>query len=148
MKECILIKTKDDKRFFTYRKYLQNLVNFGEIIEAEFFIAKTKPENILELKKLVLAICSADYKSPTEFKIIKPIENKIKTKASIDIRTHIKESFFKGKEVSLKNIKNEFKNCKLSDPSLCNYISKVRKDLMEKGFPIEKYGTAYRLKNI
>lgn len=150
MNKCILIKTKDNKRFFTHKNNLETVRKFCEAIEAEIFFATTDVKNILNTKKLTIAMCNADYKSPDEFKILEKIENIKNSKSSIstDIRSYIQESFFNGKMVSLKSIKNEFKDYKLSNPSLCNHISKVRKDLSIKGFVFEKTGTSYKLKNI
>lgn len=117
--------------------------------KSEVFLVKTAEENILDIKSLVKATCNPEYTPPsTDYQVIKQITSLDKYKKytkSIEIKNTIFEKFFSGIRVSLKDLRPELKKYKVSNPSLCNYLSHVRKDLEKKGFKIIKQGSSYQL---
>lgn len=145
MVECVLFK-HEEQIIFTSKKNLPKIINFVETTQGEIFLAQTEKENILDLKQLVKATCNPEYKPPhNNYKIIKKItclDKYRKLSKSLEIKNTIFEQFFSGDSVSLKNLKNKFK---IPTPSLCNYLSFVRKDLEKKGFNIKKEGSSYQL---
>lgn len=60
-----MIRTKDNRKFFTYEENLPELLEFSKIFEAEISIVKIKDTNIcLDINQLAPAICNACYQNP------------------------------------------------------------------------------------
>lgn len=70
---CLLIETKDKRRFFTLRKNYKNLIEYCKAFNAKMYTVKAKIEKIkvLDLSKLVPALCDKSYKcEKIDFEII------------------------------------------------------------------------------
>lgn len=152
-KKCLLIKTKDKRKFLTHQKNLPSLIEFGKTFSAELYqVVADKPVAILELKPLIAAICNPEYDEDPKFKIINKLFPKSKrNRCSVlsfakKIRSFIQEQLLAGETVSLKSLKVKFQNMKLTDACLCNHISTIRKTLSTQGHSFEKIGAGkYRL---
>jgi hypothetical protein len=69
--KCLMIKTKDNRKFFTHEEHLNDLIEFSKTFGAEISVVKIKDNiDILELNDLAPAICNASYKSKTNYEII------------------------------------------------------------------------------
>ena len=141
----LLIKTKDNRKFITYEKNLQSLIEFAKTFNAEIELVEIeKGEKTLELKSLTAAICDLIYDGCAEYKKLKRIFPKSKKgRESIileakTIRQFVHEKFLSGEPVSLKDVKNKYKKQKLSDACLCNHITMVRKILIQEGYDFRK----------
>jgi hypothetical protein len=147
MEKRILVKTKDNRKFITYEKNLPSLIEFAKTFSAEINMVEVKAETKgLDLKALTAAICNPKYNSDPEYNQIKRIfpnskkqRKLILTEAKV-IRQFIKKKFLSGKDVSLKDLKEKYKNQKLTDACLCNHMATVRKELAKEGYKFRKTG--------
>jgi hypothetical protein len=145
--KCLLIKTKDNRKFLTHEKNLKSLIEFAKTFNAEIHRVKPqKGQKVLELKTLTKAICQSEYQEDPEYIILKRIFPKPKKsrkdvlKESDVIRNFIREKLVSHQVVSLKDLKAKYKSDKLSDACLCNHLTVVRKQLTEEGFSFRKLG--------
>jgi hypothetical protein len=141
----LLVKTKDNRKFITYEKNLQSLVEFAKTFGAEIELVEIeKGTKSLELKALTAAICNPVYEGCAEYTGIEKIfpESKKGRKSILSeakvIRQFIQKKFLSGKPVSLKDLKDKYKNQKLTDACLCNHVAMVRKSLCKEGYSFRK----------
>lgn len=144
--KCLLIKTKDNRKFLTHENHLPSLVEFTKTFGAEIYLVEPgEGEKIYnKLKPLTVAICNPLSESDPDFQIISKIypENKrdrksILTDAKI-IRQYIQKKLLSKKSVSLKELKEKYKNYNLTDACLCNHLAVVRKSLINSGHTFRK----------
>jgi len=145
--KCLLIETKDKKRFITHEKYLHQLVEFSKTFGANISIIEAEGVNPLKIEDLVPAICDQNYKNQQfkyeilETKLRREKRNRPKIlKAASKIQEYIYGKFLKKETVSLKELKKRFKRQELSDAALCNHVRKVKETLGKEGFTIQKVG--------
>lgn len=143
----ILIKTKDNRKFLTFEKNLPSLIEFAKTFGAEVELVKVnKGTKTLETKALTSAICNPTYDQNIEYKSIRKIFPKSKNQrksiisSAVSIRNFIHKKFLSGKTVSLKEIKDKYKDQKLTDACLCNHMTNVRKSLTKDGYKFRKIG--------
>lgn len=142
---CLLIETKDNRKFFTHEKNLIQLIEFSKTFEAEISMVKIEEGPVLNLEELAPAICDSQYdKNYVTYEIIKPNLTAAKTSnrknminSASKIRNHILEQFKKREIVSVQNLKNKFKN-NLSDSAFYNHIRNAKKELEQIGLSFEK----------
>lgn len=147
MKEkCLLIVTKDHRRFLTQQKNLPSLIEFVKTFGAEVYLVQTRDQKILELKSLADAICNPDYDDNPECDKLKRVYPPVgKDRATIlkeasKIKAFILDRFLTGKEVSLTDLKKRYKDYNVTDACLCNHLSVVRKTLAKEGKKVNKLG--------
>ena len=100
-----MIKTKDNRKFFTHEKYLPQLIEFSKTFGAEISVVKIKNSDILDLNDLAPAICNANYKNDEDYELIttkiaqlnkikaeRPVKPK-KVNVSAEIRHYIDNNF-------------------------------------------------------
>jgi hypothetical protein len=142
--KCLLIETRDKKRFFTHKKNLIQLNEFSKTFNSDLFLVEAKDAAILELEDLAKELCNLEYKNKEcEFKIINQIkikekENKVKNNIGIKIQDFIKKEFLEKRPISIKKIKSKFKKYSISDATLYNKMKKVKSELEKKGFKFLK----------
>lgn len=140
--KCVLIKTNDDRQFFTHEKYFIQLIEFSKAFNAEISIVKLEEGSVLELEELAPAICNSNYtKSKLQYSIIK--RKNVKTRTEIlhiakQVKKYIFEQFQSRNSVSVKDLKNKFKKYNLTDSALCNHIRRVKQEFEKDGFKIIK----------
>lgn len=145
--KCLLIETKDKRKFFTHEKNFPQLIEFSKTFNASLSIVKMNQGPVLELAELAPAICSPIYKKPTaQYEIVQNMMSKKDRprtnilKLAEKIKLHIVEEF-KGKRiVSLKELKKKFRKDNLSSATLCNHVRRVKNELETQGFRFEKVG--------
>lgn len=158
VKTCLMLKTKDKRKFLTHKKNLPMLREFVNTFGAEVCLvevdAKLKPE-ILELKALAPALCDANYNSDTKCRVIEKVLPKSKRrrqdilKNAVKIQAYIRKRMLSGKSVSLKELKTKYADLKFTDACLCNHLSQVRTQLLREGHAIEKLGAGkYRVSDL
>jgi|LakMenE01Jun11ns_1017448.scaffolds.fasta_scaffold9897411_1 hypothetical protein len=154
MKEkCILIKTKDNRKFFTQESNLISILEYVKTFKAEVELVEVeKGTKILELKGLTVALCDPNFKSDLQYEKIKDLyPSKKKERQSMlveakTIRDFIRTDFVSGRTVSLKEVKAKYHKHNLTDACLCNHITVVRRQLMKEGFEFQKIGAGeYRI---
>lgn len=72
--KCLMVETGDKKRFFTLVKNQKHLQEYCKAFGAKMHIVKAeiKRTEILDISKLVPALCDKNYKNKKiEFKIVK-----------------------------------------------------------------------------
>ena len=70
MNQCLMIKTKDNRKCFTHEKYFPQLIEFSKTFGAEISIVKIKDNNVLEMNDLAPAICDANYKNDENYELV------------------------------------------------------------------------------
>lgn len=146
-KKCLLIQTKDGKKFLTSEKHLPMLIEFAKTFCAEIHLVEANmKEKVLDLKPLTASLCNPEYKAEPKYKAVERLYPKSKrTRKSIledakIIRRHIRDKMLAGQPVSLKDLKEAYKNHGLTDACLCNHLTAVRKDLVIAGQKVQKLG--------
>ena len=145
--KCLLIETKDKRKFFTHKKNLVQLTEFAKTFNSNLFIVELERGEILELEKLALAICDPNYKNNEgvytineqirEIKAIKKVKNE-RADLGEKIRNFIINEFMEKKPISIKKIKNKFKKHEISDATLYNHLRKAKIELENKGYKFLK----------
>lgn len=147
MNQCLMIKTKDNRKFFTHEKYFPQLIEFSKTFDAEISIVKIKDDNVLDLNDLVPAICNANYKNTTDYELVKTKiaqlsnivpDRPVNTNRSTEIRNYIEQQFYSGGIVSFKHIFDKFEKYNLDKSTLSNHIAKVKKELIKQGRVVER----------
>jgi len=144
--KCLMVKTKDNRSFFTHSKYYPQLTEFSKTFGAEISVVKIKEGEVLDLIQLAPAICNSDYTAKPEFEILEtkiPIKKRCRSKLlknSQKIRNYIESQFRNGTTVSLKILMNRYKRLRITSACLCNHIKVVREKLEKEGMKIIKVG--------
>lgn len=145
--KCLLLETKDKRKFFTHEKNFMQLIEFSKTFNAEISVVKIDKTELLDLKDLVPAICDAHYKKPKiNYEVIETkLENPRKARTEIlkiadMVNKYILDQFSLGADVSLKELKNKFKRYKLSTTTLCNHMRRAKKQLEKQGLQFSKIG--------
>jgi GTPase SAR1 family protein len=145
--KCLLIETKDRRKFFTHEKNFINLIEFSKTFNAKVSVVKLEEGPVLELEQLAPAICDPAYKKPkVQYELVeKKLANIGRTRTAIlraarQIKKYILEKFQTREVVSLKELKRKFKRHKLSDAALCNHVRRVKQELSREGYTFVKVG--------
>lgn len=146
--QCLMIKTKDRRKFFTHEKNFIQLLEFSKLFKAEVSVVAVKEAEVLELEQLAPAICDATYvqSQPQEMKVIevKLSQNRRNRqkilKVAQKITNYIEKRFIAGDVVGLRELMVKYKKLDITSACLCNHISLVRKRLEAKGHTFDKIG--------
>jgi hypothetical protein len=145
MSECLLIRTKDNRKFLTYEKHLPSIIEFAKTFGAEIYQVEAVGK-LMELKSLANAICDPQYdENPEHTKIDKLYPKSKKTRDNIlkdaaKISRFIRRRLLSGKAISLKELKEKYKDCNVTDACLCNHLATMRRSLTREGHSFEKVG--------
>jgi len=153
--KCLLIETKDKRKFITQEKYLHQLVEFSKTFGATISIIEAEDVKPLKIEELAPAICNQNYKNERlkyevlETKIKKEVKNRHKMlKTASKIQEYIYGKFLQKETVSLKELKKRFKRYELTDAALCNHVRKTKESLEKQGHTIQKVGGGmYRIQS-
>jgi hypothetical protein len=80
-----MIQTKDNRKLFTHQKNYKHLLEYIKTFKAKVFIVNTdSDQKILDLNKLVPALCDKNYNIKNlNFEILEIKKDKIKIKRKI-----------------------------------------------------------------
>lgn len=140
--KCILLETKDKKKFLTEEKNLEYLQNFINAFEINVKKVIAKQGKILTLKELASIL--ADPLATKESLEYNPTSDKIshkknsQQKPAILIRSFIYSQLCNNKIVSLNDLKEEFKKYQFSDATFYNHLRKVKESIEKQGFEVKK----------
>jgi len=144
---CLLIETKDKRKFFTHEKNFIQLIEFSKAFNAEISIVKLEEGSVLELEELAPALCDPTYKKPkVQYAIIETkmsIEGRSRAeilRIADKVKKYVNKQFQNRNTVSLKELKKRFKRYKLTDAALCNHVRRVKSELEKEGFKFLKLG--------
>lgn len=150
MKKCLLITTKDKRKYLTHEKYFPQLIEFSKTFNAEISVVKLEggePPPPLELEDLAPALCDNNYKGRRfdyevlETKIAQ--ENRPRKKILRDasrIKRYIISRFQMGQVVSLKELRKKFRRYGLTPAALCNHVRRAKAELNCLGYEFIKSG--------
>lgn len=76
--KCLLIQTNDNRKLLTYQKNYKHLLEYVKTFKAKVFIVKVEnDQKILDLNKLVSALCDKNFKiKEINFEIIQEKKEK------------------------------------------------------------------------
>lgn len=61
--KCLMIQTKDNRKLLTYQKNYKHLLEYIKTFNTKIYLVKvSKEQKILDLNKLVYALCDKNYK--------------------------------------------------------------------------------------
>ena len=83
--KCLMIQTKDNRKLFTHQKNYRHLLEYIKTFKAKVFIVNTdNNQKILDLNKLVSALCDKNYKIKNlNFEILEIKKDKIKIRKKL-----------------------------------------------------------------
>jgi tRNA splicing ligase len=145
MKQCLMINTKDNRKFFTHEENFPDLIEFSRIFNAEMSIVQIENEKeILDLKKFVPAFCEKKSQK-TKYTVLKiklklPNNRRKIINRAKKIKKYIQKELTDGNPVSIKALKERFKNYKLTTACLCMHLKSVRTTLAATGVKTIKVG--------
>ena len=137
-KKCLLLETKDKRKFFTYPKHYKELAEFSKNFGAVLSIVQIDNPILLSLNELAPILCTPDVQYCAEFKVEKPVA--IRENKSEKIKEYIKQKFLNKEVVELQTVAKKFKKNNLTLACFCQHISKIRKTLTDEGYKIIKVG--------
>ena len=114
--QCLMLKTKDQRTFFTYEKNYIPLLEFSRLFKAEISIVSVQEAEVLDLSELAPAICDVSYTQtpPIGLSVIEIkscVQNRQKIlKSAKKIADFIENLFKSGDVVCLKELKLKFDN--------------------------------------
>jgi hypothetical protein len=142
-----MVKTKDNRNFFTHEKYYPQLIEFSKTFGAEISVVKVADVEVLDLVQLAPAIC--DDKPCQTLPDVEIIETKIPNvkrqrnkllENSKNIQSYIEDLFRKGEIVRLQSLIKRYKRLQITSACLCNHMRIVREKLQSEGLVIKKIG--------
>lgn len=140
-KKCLLIETKDKRKFFTEEKNLKQLTEFSKTFDVKMSLVETEEGNILKLEDLAVAICDSIYEKKEEkYQIVKEISRETIRNRAEKISAYILKRFEKNQIVSLSDLREKFKEYNLTSAALCNHISRIKNELEQEGIKFTKVG--------
>lgn len=141
---CIMLECQDNKIIFTHKKNLNYIIEFAKNFNIKVHYAKTDLGSITNLDNIAKVFCDQNYKSPSEYNIIKknvlknPENRKVVTNKAHVIRAKIKDLILANKKITFKQIQEAFNKENISISSLSNHFKHVRTELSLKGMRITK----------
>jgi hypothetical protein len=145
-----MLKTTDQRCFFTHKNNYPQLIEFARTCEAEISVVKTRNVKVMELGELAKSICNHGKQSQNpqyevmEVKLgplpeLKTGRTRKRLLAQANaVSSYVKDLFRKNKIVSLAVLENKFSEFGLSKPALCNHIARVRSEMAKEGYTISK----------
>ena len=146
METCLLVKTDDKRKFLVNEKNFQSIIEYAKAFKVEIYKVEVMEGKIItQLKNLASAICNPEYNPQIKVHLIEKLYPVTKPRQEIlkmakRIHDFIYKSMKNGKPISLKTLKNKYKNYEITDACLCNHFSLARKKLSEEGYEIIKTG--------
>lgn len=146
---CLMLKTTDQRCFFTYKYNYPQLVEFARTCDAEISVVKAQNAKVLDLPELARSICNhgkqveipqyelLEVKVPKQEIKVSRTRKKLLTQANI-ISSYVKKAFLNSKVVSLTDLETKFSEFGLSKSALCNHITRMRKELKKEGRKVLK----------
>ena len=138
---CLMLETKDKRRFFTYEKNYDQLVEFSQVFGGNISVVKVDEADVLDLAELVPAICNPAIHKRPQYELIKTkVKRKTVFQTADYVRSIIRKEFMSGRTVILKKMHRRFAKHNLSLSTICNHITSVRRELGRAGIEIVKTG--------
>jgi len=137
---CLMIKTPEKRKYFTYEKNFNTLIEFSRMFQAEISVVRVREAEILDLPELVPALCDTNYQPRlSNYRVLgvkvqnRPDRTSSRNNARL-IRDYIRDNLLKGRTVCLRSLSDRFNDLGLSTTSLANQFRRVRDDLAGQGY--------------
>lgn len=148
----LMLRTADDRRFFTEEGNFPLLIEFSKAVGAEVSVVKTQePVEVLPLPTLARVFCDPTYVvGEVDFEVV---SQKLaggrpdgpKPARPGDIRSYITGEMTAGREVSLADLYDRY-GSRLSNSAIRNHLTVVRRRLTSQGFSVVRAGVGrYRI---
>lgn len=149
---CLLVKTVDNRHFFTALDNFPQLIEFSKAQNAEVSVVKPHdPVRVLTLPDLAKSLCDPNYNVfHTNYELIEKRigvisntgSNKLPRQKLIaqarEIREHIEKVLMDGKQISLENLGQKFAEYNLGDAAIRKHLTFVRLKLAKDGYAVSK----------
>lgn len=147
-RKCLMIETKDRRRFFTDPHNYDHLVEFGKTFGAELSVVRAEEPDILDLMSLAPAICDTSYEvvnrpvfEVVEVKLPKmQRQRKTLLRQADTVKKWIENQLLEGNSVKLAEVRKRYKRYGLTMQAFCNHLADVRKKLTAEGHELERVG--------
>lgn len=146
-RKCLMIETRDNRRFFTEEKNYIQLIEFSKTFGAELSIVKAEDPPVLDLVSLAPALCNISYEiTNPSFDVIEvkvPHTTRKRTtlrKHATTIRKWIKKTMLEGKPLRTAKIAQHYQKYELTKSCFCTHFAEVRQELEKEGHTIKKVG--------
>lgn len=146
----LMIEFSDGRRLFTHMKNLPLLVEFAKTFKVKIAVVKVSTDELAEMKDIVAGFCDPNFKSmEATYEVLQNLypkgskSSKSRTQILEDakkVKQQIREDFLKSQKLTFKQIKSSFEQMSLTDACLSTHFSKVRKELENEGYSVEKLG--------
>jgi len=147
-RKCLMIETKDRRRFFTHQRNYDQLVEFGKTFGAELSVVRVEKPEILDLVSLAPALCDTSYEVVNKpvFEVVEvrlqrtQRERKSLLRQASTVKRWVKKQLLEGEVVQLKDVSRRYKRYGLSLQAFCNHLADVKKELVKDGHNIVRIG--------
>ena len=145
-----MVKTVDNRHFFTALGNFPQLIEFSKAQSAEVSVVKPKEEvQVFSLPELAKSMCDPTYK------VLEPKYDLVERKITImtgktprqrllaqaqEIRQAIEQTFLAGDTVSLQNLAKQFQHYNLGEAALRKHLTYVRLKLAKMDRQVSKVG--------
>lgn len=147
-----MIKTRDQRQFFTHEEHLPQLIEFSKVFGAEISVVKIdNDDKILSLEELPTAICDASYESKANYEIVKikiaefkniipqePNKRENILALASQIKTFIVSQLLTNGSVTFAQVIKKFSKFNLSKPTVSNHIRRAKEELEQDGYKIAR----------
>lgn len=145
--QCLMLKTKDKRKFYTHEENLDKLIEFSKMFKAEISIVSVREAEILDLTALAPAICDASFNQPqpAEVNVIEVKTCSKRCRSTIienakQIKKYIERKLRNGEVVSMQELMETYKGNRLTVACFCNYISELTKNLAKENIIVNRIG--------
>jgi len=150
MKQCLMIKTKDQRHFFTHEEHLSQLIEFSKVFETEISIVKIDDDKkILNLEELPTAFCDGNYVDEPDYELIRikiaefkniapqsPHKRKNILALASQVKTFIMSQLLTNGLITFSQVEKKFNKHNLSKPTISNHIRRVKEELAQDGYKV------------
>ncbi len=155
---CLLVKTVDNRHFFTGLENFPQLIEFSKAQNAEVSVVKPQEKvQVLALPDLAKSLCDPNYKmADPKYQLIERCIGVITTgktprqrllAQAHEIRTYIEAIIMSGETVSLQNLGDKFADYNLCEAAIRKHLTFVRLKLAKLGLVVDKVGIGnYKLR--
>lgn len=154
---CLLVKTVDNRHFFTDLENFPQLIEFSKAQNAEVSVVKPQEEvRVLALPDLAKSFCDPNYKMvEPKYELIeqrigvitagKTPRQRLLAQAQ-EIRAYIEQAVMAGECVSLQKLGEKFADYNLGEAAIRKHLTFVRLKLAKNGHAVNKVGVGtYKL---
>ena len=145
---CLMVKTVDNRHFFTELDNFPQLIEFSKSQNAEVSVVRPEEEvQVMALPALAKSLCDPNYKvADPKYRLVerritamsgKSPRQRMLAQAG-EIRAYIKDSLLAGEVVSLENLAAKYADYDLGEAALRKHLTFVRVSLGDAGHLVHK----------